>query len=235
MQSNATLVTMKNVVKTYDLGKTQVPALQGVDLEIDKGEFTVIMGPSGSGKSTLLNIVGCLDRPTSGSYLFKSEDVSDQDFDKLAGLRNESIGFIFQSFNLSPVLNVVENIEFPCLMRKERESSTSLRHRVGELAEEVGLTPYLKHRPDELSGGQRQRVAIARALITNPELVLADEPTANLDSKTSQQIITLMQRLNQEKGVTFVFSTHDPRVTQNAKRVVYIADGKIVEHNPMNV
>jgi putative ABC transport system ATP-binding protein len=174
-----------------------------------------------------------LDRPTSGSYLFKSEDVSDRDFDKLAGLRNESIGFIFQSFNLIPVLNVVENIEFPCLMRKERESSTSLRQHVGELAEEVGLTPYLKHRPDELSGGQRQRVAIARALITNPELVLADEPTANLDSKTSQQIITLMQRLNQEKGVTFVFSTHDPRVTQNAKRVVYIADGKIVEHNPM--
>jgi putative ABC transport system ATP-binding protein len=233
MQSNATLVTMKNVVKTYDLGKTQVPALQGVDLEIGKGEFTVIMGPSGSGKSTLLNIVGCLDRPTSGTYLFKSQDVSDRDFDKLAGLRNESIGFIFQSFNLIPVLNVVENIEFPCLMRKERESSTSLRRRVGELAEEVGLTPYLKHRPDELSGGQRQRVAIARALITNPELVLADEPTANLDSKTSQQIITLMQRLNQEKGVTFLFSTHDPRVTQNARRVVYIADGKIVERNPM--
>ena len=131
MQSNATLVTMKNVVKKYDLGKTQVPALQGVDLAIGKGEFTVIMGPSGSGKSTLLNIVGCLDRPTSGSYLFKSQDVSDRDFDKLAGLRNESIGFIFQSFNLIPVLNVVENIEFPCLMRKECESSTSLRHRVG--------------------------------------------------------------------------------------------------------
>jgi len=233
MQSNATLVTMKNVVKTYDLGKTEVPALQGVDLEIGKGEFTVIMGPSGSGKSTLLNIVGCLDRPTSGSYLFKSEDVSDRDFDKLAGLRNESIGFIFQSFNLIPVLNVVENIEFPCLMRKERESSASLRRRVGELADEVGLTPYLKHRPDELSGGQRQRVAIARALITNPELVLADEPTANLDSMTSQQIISLMQRLNEEKSVTFVFSTHDPRVTQHAKRVVYIADGKIVDRNPM--
>jgi putative ABC transport system ATP-binding protein len=224
---------MQDVVKTYNLGKTEVPALQGVTLAIEKGEFTVIMGPSGSGKSTLLNIVGCLDRPTSGSYLFKSQDVSDSDFDKLAGLRNESIGFIFQSFNLIPVLNVIENIEFPCLMRKEREPSASLRRRVGDLAEEVGLTPYLKHRPDELSGGQRQRVAIARALITNPELVLADEPTANLDSKTSQQIITLMQRLNREKGVTFVFSTHDPRVTQNAKRVVYIADGRIVEHDPM--
>jgi len=233
MQNTTTLVTMQDVVKTYNLGKTEVPALQGVTLAIEKGEFTVIMGPSGSGKSTLLNIVGCLDRPTSGSYLFKSQDVSDSDFDKLAGLRNESIGFIFQSFNLIPVLNVIENIEFPCLMRKEREPSASLRRRVGDLAEEVGLTPYLKHRPDELSGGQRQRVAIARALITNPELVLADEPTANLDSKTSQQIITLMQRLNREKGVTFVFSTHDPRVTQNAKRVVYIADGRIVEHDPM--
>ena len=233
MNNTTTLVTMKNVVKTYDLGKTKVPALQGVDLHIHKGEFTVIMGPSGSGKSTLLNIVGCLDRPTSGTYLFKSNDVSDRDFDDLAGLRNESIGFIFQSFNLIPVLDVVENIEFPCMMRKLREPTASLRERVRALAEEVGLTPYLKHRPDELSGGQRQRVAIARALITNPELVLADEPTANLDSKTSQQIIDLMQRLNHEKNVTFVFSTHDPRVTQNARRVVYIADGKIVDHDPM--
>jgi putative ABC transport system ATP-binding protein len=233
MQNAETLVTMTNVVKTYDLGKTEVPALQGVDLKIERGEFTVIMGPSGSGKSTLLNIVGCLDRPTSGSYRFKTQNVSDYDFDDLAGLRNESIGFIFQSFNLIPVLNVVENIEFPCLMRKVREPTASLRRRVKELADEVGLAPYLAHRPDELSGGQRQRVAIARALITNPELVLADEPTANLDSKTSQQIIDLMQRLNQEKGVTFVFSTHDPRITQHAKRVVYIADGKIVERNPM--
>jgi putative ABC transport system ATP-binding protein len=224
-----TLVSMTDVTKIYDLGKTRVPALQGVNLRIAKGEFTVIMGPSGSGKSTLLNIVGCLDRPTAGSYRFKDVDVSDRDFDKLAGLRNENIGFIFQSFNLIPVLDVVENIEFPCLMRKQRESASSLRRRVHALAEEVGLTPYLKHRPDELSGGQRQRVAIARALITTPELVLADEPTANLDSKTSEQIIAIMQRLNQEKGVTFLFSTHDPRVTQHAKRVLHVADGQIVE------
>jgi putative ABC transport system ATP-binding protein len=228
-----TIVSMTNVTKVYDLGKTRVPALQGVNLHIDRGEFTVIMGPSGSGKSTLLNIVGCLDRPTEGRYQFKDVEVGDRDFDKLAGLRNENIGFIFQSFNLIPVLDVVENIEFPCLMRKQRESSSSLRRRVHALADEVGLTPYLKHRPDELSGGQRQRVAIARALITNPELVLADEPTANLDSKTSEQIIAIMQRLNQEKGVTFLFSTHDPRVTKHAKRVIHVADGRIVESSPL--
>jgi putative ABC transport system ATP-binding protein len=224
-----TLLSMKDITKTYDLGKTRVPALQGVNLTLAKGEFTVIMGPSGSGKSTLLNIVGCLDRPTTGHYLFKDTDVGAHDFDELAGLRNQNIGFIFQSFNLIPVLDVVENIEFPCLMRKQRELSASLRRRVCALAEEVGLGPYLKHRPDELSGGQRQRVAIARALITNPELVLADEPTANLDSTTSQQIISIMQGLNEEKGVTFLFSTHDPRVTKHAKRVVQVADGKIVE------
>ncbi len=227
MQS--TLVSMQDVTKAYDLGKTRVPALQGVTLDVEKGEFTVIMGPSGSGKSTLLNIVGCLDRPGSGQYRFKGTDVSDRDFDKLAGLRNENIGFIFQSFNLIPVLDVVENIELPCLMRKEREPTSSLRRRVRALADEVGLGPYLKHRPDELSGGQRQRVAIARALITDPELVLADEPTANLDSTTSEQIISIMQRLNEEKGVTFLFSTHDPRVTRHAKRVVYVADGRIVQ------
>jgi putative ABC transport system ATP-binding protein len=225
----STLVSMKDVTKIYDLGKTQVPALQGVNLQIAKGEFTVIMGPSGSGKSTLLNIVGCLDRPSGGSYRFKDVDVGDRDFDKLAGVRNENIGFIFQSFNLIPVLDVVENIELPCLLRKQRESASSLRRRVQALAEEVGLAPYLKHRPDELSGGQRQRVAIARALITQPELVLADEPTANLDSKTSEQIIAIMQRLNEEKGVTFLFSTHDPRVTKHAKRVVYVADGRIAD------
>jgi len=227
------IVELHNVVKQYQLGRTLVPALSGVDLEIAPGEFTVVMGPSGSGKSTLLNIIGCLDRPTSGTYQFNGVEVGDRDFDKLASLRNEKIGFIFQSFNLIPVLNVIENIEFPCLMRKKKEPVAELRARVLQLAEDVGLGPYLKHKPDELSGGQRQRVAIARALITHPELVLADEPTANLDSKTSTQIIDLMERLNREKGVTFLFSTHDPRVMNRAKRVVYIADGKIVPDNPM--
>jgi putative ABC transport system ATP-binding protein len=233
MPDNPFLVAMHDVVKEYHLGKTVVPALQGVDLDMRRGEFTVVMGPSGSGKSTLLNIIGCLDRPTSGAYQFDGREVGDRDFDDLASLRNEKIGFIFQSFNLIPVLNVIENVEFPCLMGRRSEPFKALRARVRELSEEVGLGPYLKHRPDELSGGQRQRVAIARALITRPELVLADEPTANLDSKTSAQIIDLMQRLNQEKGVTFLFSTHDPRVMHHAKRVVYIADGRIVEKDPM--
>jgi putative ABC transport system ATP-binding protein len=226
------LVSLRNVVKQYQLGKTIVPALQGVDLDIAPGEFTVVMGPSGSGKSTLLNIIGCLDRPTSGTYKFVGKEIGDRDFDDLAGLRNEKIGIIFQSFNLIPVLNVIENVEFPCLMRKAKESMSELRQRVYKLCEEVGLSPFLKHRPDELSGGQRQRVAIARALITKPDLVLADEPTANLDSKTSEQIIELMQHLNQEHGTTFLFSTHDPRIKDHARRVAYIADGKIVEAPP---
>jgi len=223
------LVALRGIVKDYQLGKTVVPALQGIDLDVARGEFTVVMGPSGSGKSTLLNIIGCLDRPTRGTYQLDGREVGDRDFDKLARVRNEKIGFIFQSFNLIPVLNVIENVEFPCLMRRTRETASKLRARVRELCDEVGLTPCLEHRPDELSGGQRQRVAIARALITRPELVLADEPTANLDSATSAQIIDLMQRLNRDKGVTFVFSTHDPRVMQHARRVVRIADGKLVE------
>jgi putative ABC transport system ATP-binding protein len=229
MEQNELIVSLRGITKVYHLGRTEVPALNGVELEVRRGEFTVIMGPSGSGKSTLLNIIGCLDSPSDGSYHLDGKLVSDSDFDKLAGVRNEKIGFIFQSFNLIPVLNVVENIEFPCLMRREREPLPALRARVRELAEEVGLGPYLQHKPDELSGGQRQRVAIARALITRPELVLADEPTANLDSKTSEQIIDLMLHLNQAKGVTFLFSTHDPRVMHHARRVVYIADGRIVE------
>ena len=226
------LITLRDIVKQYHLGKTIVPALQGVDLDVARGEFTVVMGPSGSGKSTLLNIIGCLDSPTSGTYQFDGQEVGNQDFDKLAELRNRKIGIIFQSFNLIPVLNVIENVEFPCLMRKNPETLQSLRERVVKLCEDVGLGPFLQHRPDELSGGQRQRVAIARALITHPELVLADEPTANLDSKTSEQIIALMQRLNEQMGVTFIFSTHDPRIMHHAKRVVYIADGKILDHNP---
>ena len=222
-------LSLRGIVKEYQLGKTIVPALQGVDLDVERGEFTVVMGPSGSGKSTLLNIIGCLDRPTRGTYRLDGREVGDQDFDKLASVRNEKIGFIFQSFNLIPVLNVLENVEFPCLLRRKPEKVAALRKRVKELCNDVGLGPYLEHRPDELSGGQRQRVAIARALITRPELVLADEPTANLDSTTSQQIIDLMRRLNREKGVTFLFSTHDPHVMQHAKRVVRISDGKIVE------
>jgi putative ABC transport system ATP-binding protein len=222
------LLELKAITKDYLLGKTKVSALRGVDLEVSAGEFTVVTGPSGSGKTTLLNIIGCLDRATSGSYRLDGEEVGDRDFDALADVRNRKIGFIFQSFNLIPVLNVAENIEFPCMVRKDAEGKAVLRQRVEALADAVGLKPYLHHKPDELSGGQRQRVAIARALITEPRLVLADEPTANLDSVTSEQILDLMLKLNREKGVTFLFSTHDPRVVAHARRALHIQDGKMV-------
>ena len=228
-QADTHLVSLHSIVKEYQLGKTLVPALQGVNLNVERGEFTVIMGPSGSGKTTLLNIIGCLDRPTSGTYSFDGREVGDRDFDQLAQLRNEKIGFIFQSFNLIPVLNVIENIEFPCLLRKKKEPLPALRARVRELAAEVGLEPYLAHRPDELSGGQRQRVAIARALITRPELVLADEPTANLDSVTGQNILDIMKELNRTEKTTFIFSTHDQHVMANANSIVRLADGKLVD------
>ncbi|MHB8878721.1 MAG: ABC transporter ATP-binding protein [Myxococcaceae bacterium] len=222
------IIELSGVEKVYELGKTQVVALRGVDMAVGAGEFTVVTGPSGSGKTTLLNIIGCLDRATKGTYRLDGVDVSNRDFDDLAEVRNEKIGFIFQSFNLIPVLDVAENIEFPCMVRARPEPAAALRRRVEELAEAVGLTPHLKHKPDELSGGQRQRVAIARALITGPKLVLADEPTANLDSETSEQIIDLMLELNRNKGVTFLFSTHDPRVVKHAKRAMKISDGRIL-------
>jgi putative ABC transport system ATP-binding protein len=221
------LIELKDVQKSYELGKTTVVALRGVDLAIEQGEFTVVTGPSGSGKTTLLNIIGCLDRATKGTYVLDGVDVSNRDFDDLADLRNQKIGFIFQNFNLIPVLNVAENIEFPLAVRSNADGQALLRKKVFELAKSVGLDQFLHHKPDELSGGQRQRVAIARALITEPRLVLADEPTANLDSGTSEQIIDLMLDLNRSKGVTFLFSTHDPRVVKHARRALQLRDGRL--------
>ena len=222
------LVQLSGITKEYTLGQSKVRALRGVDLTIDRGEFSVILGPSGSGKSTLLNIVGCLDRATSGTYILDGENISHKEFDALAETRNLKISFIFQSFNLIPVLNVYENVEFPCLLRKKKEPVRQLRERVEALCADVGLAPFLKHRPDELSGGQRQRVAIARALVTQPSLVLADEPTANLDSTTSAQILDLMGALNNQHHITFLFATHDPRVMERARRTSRIEDGVIV-------
>ena len=232
--STTTSASAKNIIeisglrKVYQLGKTTVEALRGVDFSVAEGEFTVVLGPSGSGKTTLLNIIGCLDRATSGRYMLDGVDVSNRDFNDLAEVRNYKIGFIFQNFNLIPVLNVVENIEFPCLVREQREDRNKLRARVRAVCAEVGLERFMNHKPDELSGGQRQRVAIARALITQPRLVLADEPTANLDSKTSDQILELMQKLNRDHSTTFLFATHDPRVMQLARRTVRIKDGMVV-------
>jgi putative ABC transport system ATP-binding protein len=225
----AHLIELSGIKKSYQLGLTEVVALRGVDLTIDVGEFTVVTGPSGSGKTTLLNIIGCLDRASAGKYVLDGIDVSNRDFDDLADVRNQKIGFIFQNFNLIPVLDVAENIEFPCAVRSGGEDPAVLRARVVKLAEAVGLKDHLHHKPDELSGGQRQRVAIARALITTPRLVLADEPTANLDSKTSDQIVDLMLELNRNEGVTFLFSTHDPRVVRHARRALQIQDGEMVD------
>lgn len=221
------ILKLEGIEKSYALGKSVVRALRGVDLSVEKGEFTALMGPSGSGKTTLLNLIGCLDRADAGHFTFDGQVLDGRDFDDLAEIRARRIGFIFQAFHLLPVLDVLENIEFPLRMQGEAEGP--LRERARKLAVEVGLGEVLHHKPDELSGGQRQRVAIARALVAEPTLILADEPTANLDRQTSEQILDLLERLNREHGVTFLFSTHDPKVVTRARRVVHLADGKVVE------
>jgi putative ABC transport system ATP-binding protein len=225
-------VKVENVAKEYDLGRTRVPALRGVSLSVEPGEFMAVAGPSGSGKSTLLNLIGCLDRPTSGRVLIGGEDIARLDDDTLSDLRARTIGFIFQTFNLIPVLSALENVEFPLLFQAgagRQGGARQGRERALRALEEVGLEDFARHRPDELSGGQRQRVAVARALVTDPSLVLADEPTANLDSATGEAIIDLMLEINRRDGTTFIFSTHDPKVMGHAQRVVRLADGRIVD------
>lgn len=192
------MIQTENIVKTYHLGKTKVEALKGVSLEIDRGEIVCIMGPSGSGKSTILNMIGCLDKPDSGEIIVGNSRITELSRDKLAEIRANKIGFIFQSFNLIPVMNIYENIEFPLHIKSEKLTAKEREIRIMKLIDEVGLREYIKHKPDELSGGQRQRVAIARALVTNPEIILADEPTANLDSKTAESILELMAKLNKK-------------------------------------
>jgi putative ABC transport system ATP-binding protein len=222
------IVEIQGVVKDYPLGRLSVRALHGIDLVIAAGEFTAIAGPSGSGKTTLLNLIGCVDTPTAGQVLFdgvSTGSLSDRD---LTELRLRKLGFIFQSFNLVPVLTVYQNVELPLLLQGGL-GDDERKQRVSAILERVGLSKYLKHRPGELSGGQRQRVAIARALVTRPRLVLADEPTANLDSVTGGSILQLMKELNAQDGVTFVFSTHDHRVMDVASRLVQVQDGKIVD------
>ncbi len=221
-------VRLENVAKHYELGRTRVPALQDVSLAVDKGEFMAIAGPSGSGKSTLLNLVGCLDQPSSGRVLIADQDVSLLNDDALSDLRAHTLGFIFQTFNLIPVLSALENVEFPLLFRGGLDGREG-RERALRALDEVGLRDFARHRPDELSGGQRQRVAVARALVTDPLIVLADEPTANLDSATGETIIALMLEINRRDGTTFIFSTHDPKVLSHAHRAVRLADGRIVE------
>lgn len=219
------LISLKNIHKTYLLDKVAIPALKNVCLDIDAGDFLCLMGPSGSGKSTMLHILGCIEHPSSGEVRIRGEDTRTMNDASLSRFRNRHIGFIFQSFNLVSVLNVRENVEFPLMIR----GGTFDRAQVDSVIESVGLADFMKHRPDELSGGQRQRVAIARALVTKPDLILADEPTANLDSKTGDRIIDLLLALNRDSGTTFVFSTHNEAVSQYARRTVRILDGEIRE------
>ncbi|HUL57725.1 MAG TPA: ABC transporter ATP-binding protein [Anaeromyxobacteraceae bacterium] len=221
------IVSVRNVSKDYLLGKTVVPALRELTLEVQGGEFLSIAGPSGSGKTTLLNLIGCVDTPTAGSVEVDGQDTSRLSERKLTDLRLHRIGFIFQSFNLVAVLTVAQNVEFPLLLQGGL-SSRERGRRVGALLEAVGIEAYARHRPSELSGGQRQRVAVARALVTRPALILADEPTANLDSKTGESVIDLMKEMNRRDGTTFIFSTHDPRVMAHASALVRIEDGRIV-------
>jgi putative ABC transport system ATP-binding protein len=220
------IIQLKNVHKSYKLGETTVPALRGLDLTLKKGEFTALIGVSGSGKTTLLNLIGCLDVVDDGEIIIDGENVSHLSEDQLGTIRNHKIGFIFQSFHLIPVLDVFENVELPLTIRPEI-SEAERKILVQEALRDVGLESFSHHRPDQLSGGQRQRVAIARALVKKPILILADEPTANLDSETTRKMIDLLFELNQKRGVTFFFCSHDDKLIQRVARVLRIRDGVI--------
>jgi putative ABC transport system ATP-binding protein len=220
------IVRLDNVSKEYPLGAHKVQALKSISFSVEAGVLLAIAGPSGSGKSTLLNLIGQIDVPTSGRVFVAGQDISGRTPDELAEMRLRTVGFIFQSFNLFPVLTAEENIEYPLLQMPEVKKQTR-RNRVGALLELVGLERFARHRPSQLSGGQRQRVAIARALVTRPKIVLADEPTANLDHKTGSGILTLMKELNKKMGTTFIFSTHDQKVLDFADHYVGMEDGEL--------
>ena len=222
------IIELENIIKTYHIGEVETRALNGVSLSIEEGEFTALVGPSGSGKTTLLQLMGCLDRPDSGSIKINGEDVTRFKANQRADLRRVKIGFIFQFFALVPVLSAYENVELPLLLNGV--SAKERGERVMELLEAVGLSARAKHRPDQMSGGEQQRVAIARALAPRPVMVLADEPTANLDTANGQQAMEIMQRLNQQTGTAFIFATHDPRVMAFARRVVKLQDGQVIDN-----
>jgi putative ABC transport system ATP-binding protein len=226
--NNGALVKLADVHKTYRTGEIQVHAVRGVSLEIKRGEFVALMGASGSGKSTLMNILGCLDRPSSGSYILNDADVSGLDRDRLADIRNRKIGFVFQNFNLLPRTSARENVELPLIYSAQRLSNAQLREKADRVLASVGLAGREDHPPSQLSGGQQQRVAIARALINDPEVVLADEPTGNLDSRTSVEIMGIFQQLN-ERGITIIMVTHEQDIATYARRNVLMRDGIIVD------
>ena len=220
------VILVNELRKIYKIGEIEVHALDGVSFNIERGEVVSVMGPSGSGKSTLMNLLGCLDHPTDGSYNLDGEEVSELDDDQLAGIRNRKVGFVFQSFNLLPRQSALANVELP--MRYAGQVPDR-RKRATEALESVGLADRINHRPTELSGGQQQRVAIARALVNNPSILMADEPTGNLDSKSGKEIMELLLNLNKDKGTTLIIVTHDPRIAEQTQRVIRLVDGKIDE------
>lgn len=221
--STMSVIQIENVTKTYQMGETEVRALRGVSLEINRGEMVAIVGPSGSGKSTLMNIIGCLDQPTAGTYRLDGVDVSKMNDDQLAEIRNQKIGFVFQSFNLLPRTSALDQVELPMVYAGKPDRR---KHALDALTQ-VGLGDRTGHRPQELSGGQQQRVAIARALVNEPAIILADEPTGNLDSQSGEEIIHIFKNLNREKGMTIILVTHDPDVAAAAARTIHVKDGMV--------
>jgi putative ABC transport system ATP-binding protein len=218
------MIELQNIVKTYKMGEIEVPVLRGLSFHVDRGEMVAIMGPSGCGKSTLMNIIGCLDTPTSGSYFLDSAEVSKLTDSQLAELRNKKIGFVFQTFNLIPRTPAVTNVELPLLYG----NAPNRTKRAMEALEKVGLVERAQHKPNQLSGGEQQRVAIARAMVNNPSIILADEPTGNLDSKASLEIIQIMKRLNVEEGITIILVTHERDIAVQTQRIVSLRDGQVV-------
>ena len=223
------LIELQGVTKIYRMGRVEVPALSGVDLTISRGEMVAIMGPSGSGKSTLMNMLGCLDVPTSGKYFLEGEEVGHLGDDRLAEIRNRKIGFVFQTYNLLPRATALANVQLPLLYGNGHDS----KRRAQEALSRVGLAERAHHHPAELSGGEQQRVGIARALVNNPSILLADEPTGNLDSRSSAEIMSIIQRLNREEGITIVIVTHEPDIAAHTGRIVTMRDGTIVSDNPV--